>query len=200
MKRNWLVFFGVGAAMVLLSLVMAPTYTEGDITIQMDTPDPDLQTGAESIIDFNVNHLSRILTAYRVEVTNRWEFDAGGDRRTRLTYTIYSNGIYVDEIKSSYDINSGRGFQDYGLIVVPIQTLRVGENTVKITISLSSVAPTPRTGPEYLEFTIDSAIVTENYRLAAMLAVLLVSIGGASRRTMGAQSLGVKEGPHLPVI
>jgi len=145
MKRGWSAIIYVGLSLILLSLVMTPTYaSDGGITIQMDAPEPELQTGAESTVDFNVNHLSRILTTYKVEITNRWEFDAKGDRSTRVTYTIYSNGIYVDEITSSYDINSGRGAQDYGLIIVPIKTLRVGENTIKITISLNSMAPEPR--------------------------------------------------------
>ena len=177
----------MGAALLLLSLVTAPTYaSEGGITIQMDTPDPDFQTGAESTIDFNVNHFSRILTAYRVKVTNRWQFDAGADRSTRVTYTVYSNGIYVDEIHSSYDIDGGRGAQDYGLIVVPIQTLRVGENAIKITISLNSMAPEPRTNPEYLEFIIDSAVITDNDRLTAALTVLLISMGILFRKVGGA--------------
>jgi hypothetical protein len=190
MKHGWSAIIGVGLSLVLLSLVMTPTYaSDGGIIIQMDAPEPKLHTGAESTVDFNVNHLSKILTTYKVEITNRWEFDAEGDRSTRVTHTIYSNGIHVDEITSSYDIHSGRGAQDYGLIVVPIKTLRVGENTIKITISLNSMAPEPRTSPEYLKFIIDSAVVTENYRLTTVLTMLLVSIGIVSKKVGGAKSL-----------
>jgi hypothetical protein len=187
MKCGWSAIIGVGLSLVLLSLVMTPTYaSDGGITIQMVAPEPELQTGAESTVDFNVNHLSRILTAHKVRITNRWEFDGGADRSTRVTYMVYSNGIYLGEIDSSYDVNSGRGAQDYGPIAVPFQTLRVGENTMTITISLNSMAPEPRTSLEYLEFIVDSTVVTDNYRLTAVLTVLLVSMGIVSRKVGGA--------------
>ena len=97
-------------------------------------------------------------------------------RSTRVTYTIYSNGIYVDEIRASFDINKGRGAQDYGSIVILLQTRDVSENTIKVTISFNSTANEPRTKTDSFEFHIDSVVVTNNYRLTALIVLLFASV------------------------
>jgi hypothetical protein len=170
-------FFGSGLALVSLSLLITPIYTsDHEILVRMETIDQAWQTATENTVTFRSNPLSRLLTTYKVKITHYYEYDSEEGRLTKVTYRIYSNGFYVDEITHSYDIGQGGGGGWYDPVSIPSGTLRAGENTMKVQISFNSTANEPRTRSDSFEFQIYSEVVTNNYRLTALIVLLFASV------------------------
>lgn len=94
-----------------------------------------------------------------------------------MTFRMYSNEVYIENITSSYDLGRGSGGGQFDPVTIPSGTLRVGENKVKVHISIDSVAVEPRTRPDFFEFKLGSVVVTENFRLAALLLLSFTSFG-----------------------
>ena len=176
-KNGRLVLFGVGAVLVLLSLVLTPTYTSDyGLIIQMNTTEPEWQTVGEETIPFESNAISRLLTTYKVKISYSYEFDLEEGRVTTLTYRVYHNSVFLDEIRYSYDIGSGSGGGRYDLIPLPVKLIDAGENIVRIHISFNSIATEPRTKDDSFEFHIDSVVITDNYRLTVLILFTFTSI------------------------
>lgn len=167
-------FFGSGLALVSLSLLITPIYpSDHEILVRMETIDQAWQTATENTVTFRSNPLSRLLTTYMVKITYNWDYDCEKGRVTKLTYSIYSNDEYVEEIHDSYDVRHCRGGGYFDPISLPLRTLRVGEDTVRVHISFNSTANEPRTRSDSFEFHIDSEVVTNNYRLTVIIVLLL---------------------------
>lgn len=178
MRRGLLAILGAGIVLVLFSLFTTPTYpSDYGLVIRMDSTDLVWQTEKEETITFESNPLSRLLTTYKVKITFHYEYDSEEGRVTTLTYRIYSNDIYVENITDSYNINSGSGGGGFGPLKIPFETLRAGENTVRVHISFNSTVTEPRTRPDSIEFHINSAVITDNFRFIALILLSLTSIG-----------------------
>jgi hypothetical protein len=173
-RIGWLAFNGVGLALLIISLLVAPTFASGyETVVQMETLEQDWQSSHESAVTYRAGLFSKFLTMYKVKINYRYEYDMGV-RTTKLVYKIYSNGVYIDEIDDTYQVSRLRGAGDYGLITIPIETLMIGENTVQILIDCNSATTAPMTGPDAFEFIIYSAVVTDNMRLTLLVILLLV--------------------------
>ncbi len=94
-----------------------------------------------------------------------------------MTFRMYSNEVYIENITSSYDLGRGSGGGQFDPVKIPSGTLRAGENKVKVHISIDSVAVEPRTRPDFFEFKLGSVVVTENFRLAALLLLSFTLFG-----------------------
>jgi hypothetical protein len=174
-RIGWLAFNGVGLALLTISLLVTPTFASGyETVVQMETLEQDWHSSHESVVTYRAGLFSKFLTMYKVKINSRYEFDMGGSRTTKLVYKVYSNGIHIGDINDTYDIGSGGGGGDYGLMTIPIETLIIGENTVQILIGCNSATTAPITGPDAFEFIIDSAVVTDNIRLTFLVILLLV--------------------------
>lgn len=173
-RIGWLAFNGVGLALFIISLLVAPTFASGCETfVRMETLEQDWHSSHEDTVTYRAGFFSKFLTMYKVKINFRYEFDMEGGRTTKLVYKIYSNGVYIDEIDDTYQVSRLRGAGDYGLITIPIETLMIGENTVQILIGCNSATTAPMTGPDAFEFIIDSAVVTDNMRLTFLVVLLL---------------------------
>jgi len=176
--RIWrLVFNGLGLALLTISILVTPTFASGyETIIQMETLEPDWYSSHESAVTYRVGLFSKFLITYRVKINLNYEFDMDGGRTTKLVYRVYSNGVHIGDIGDSYEIKSGGGGGDYGLMTIPFETLMIGENIVQILIDCNSARTTPGTRLEAFEFIIDSAVVTDNFRLTFLIVLLFVPI------------------------
>jgi len=165
----------MGIVFALISLLETPTYSNWGLVVCINSTEPVWQTEREETITFESNPLSKLLTIYKVKIRARLWADSGKDRVVTLIYRLYSNDIYVDEITDTYDISSGIYGKWLGPIHIPLGTLRTGENTVSVNISFNSTAPEPRIRPDYFEFHIDSIVITDNFRLSALILVSFIS-------------------------
>jgi hypothetical protein len=190
-RIRWLAFNGLGLTLLTVSLLIAPTFESGFETVfQMDTLEPSLYSSHESVVTYRIGLISKFMTTYGVKIRYRYEFDMDGGRTTKLVYRVYSNGVHIGDIDDTYEIGSGGGGGDYGLMTIPLETLMMGENTVQILIDCNSETTTPRTRTDALKYTIDSAVVTDNFRLTFLVVLLFVPInlflGGRGTRGVGA--------------
>ncbi|MDH5200410.1 MAG: hypothetical protein OEW93_05945 [Candidatus Bathyarchaeota archaeon] len=164
--------------LTLLALFMAPTYpSDSGLVVWMSSSEPSWRTEKEMTISFDSDPLSRLFTSYKVQIPCTWDFDSEEDRITIMTFRIYSNDVYVENITSSYELRRCSGGGQFDPVTIPSGTLRAGENKVKVHISIDSTATGPRTRPDLFEFKMDSAVVTENFRLAALLLFSFTSFG-----------------------
>lgn len=171
-------FFGSGLVLFSLTLLITPIYpSDHENLVRMETIDQVWQTATENTVTFKSNPLSKLITTYNVKITKRYEYASEEGRITEITYRIFSNDIFVHEITDAYMVTHLRGGGWYDPLLIPPGTLRAGENIVRVNISFNSTADTPRTRPDTLEFHIDSAIVTNNYRTTALIVILFYSIG-----------------------
>lgn len=177
LKLRLLTIVGTGIIIALFSLFTTPTYSNWGLAFCMNSTEPVWQAKREETITFESNPLSRLLTTYKVKIRARVWADSEEDRIVTLIYRIYSNDIHVDEITDTYDISSGIYGKWFGPIHIPLGTLRTGENTVRVNISLNSTAPEPRIRLDYFEFHIDSIVITDNFRLSALILVSFTSFG-----------------------
>lgn len=176
-RISQIAFFGSGLVLVSLSLLITPIYTsDHDTLVRMETIEQAWQTATENTVTFNSNPLARLLTTYKVKITHNYEYDSEEGRITIVTYRTYSNDIYVNEITESYDIGHGSGGGWYDPIPIPPGTLITGENTIRVHISFNSMTNEPRTMIDSFEFQIDSVVVTNNYRLTAIIVLLFSSV------------------------
>ncbi len=174
-------FFGSGLALVSLSLLITPIYpSDHETLVRMETMDQAWQTATGNTVTFRSNPLSRLLTTYKVKITHYYKYDSEEGRITIVTYRIYSNDVYVNEITESYLIRHGSGGGWYDPVPIPHGTLRAGENTVSVYVSFNSTANEPRTRMDSFEFHIDPVVVTNNYRLTALIFLLFASVGLAA--------------------
>jgi hypothetical protein len=172
---GWLAFNGVGLVLLTISLVITPTFASGyETVVRMETLEQDWHSSHENAVTYRIGLFSKFLTTYKVKINSRYEFDMERGRTTKLIYSVYSNGVHIGDIYDTYEIGSGGGGGDYGLMTIPLETLMMGENTVQILIDCSSETLTPKTRTDALKYTIDSAVVTDNLRLTALVALLLV--------------------------
>ena len=170
-------FFGSGLALVSLSLLITPIYpSDHEILVRMETIDQAWQTATENTVTFRSNPISRLLTTYKVKITHYYEYNSEEGRITIVTYRIYSNDVYVNEITESYNIRQGSGGGWYDPVPITLETLRAGENTIRVHISFNSTANEPRTRSDSFEFQIDSEVITNNYRLTALIVLLFASV------------------------
>lgn len=164
--------------LTLLALFMAPTYpSDSGLVVWMNSSEPSWRTEKEMTISFDSDPLSRLLTSYKVNVSCTWDYDSEEGRNTTLTYRIYSNGIYVENITDSYNIRHGSGGGWYDPVTIPSGTLRAGENTARVHVFINSTATGLRTRPDSFEFRITSAVNTDNFRLAALIIFSFTSFG-----------------------
>ena len=188
-RIGWLAFNGVGLALLIISLLVTPTFASGYQTVvQMETIEQDWHSSHDSAVTYRAGLFSKFLTMYKVKINYRYEYDMGV-RTTKLVYKIYSNGVHIGDIDDTYQVSRLRGGGDYGLINIPIETLMIGENTVQILIGCNSATTAPMTGPDAFEFIIDSAVVTDNIRLTFLVILLFVpaNLFKGGIRSIGAQ-------------
>ena len=170
-------FFGSGLALFSLSLLITPIYpSDHETLVRMETIDQTWQTATENTVTFRLNPLSRLLTTYKVKIIFNYEYDSEDGRITEITYRIFFNEVFIHEIDDTYVIKDGRGGGGFGPFSLPLGTLRAGENTMKVHISFYSTANEPRTKTDSFEFHIDSVVVTNNYRLTALIVLLIASV------------------------
>ena len=177
-RISQIAFFGSGLALFSLSLLITSIYpSDHETLVSMEMIDHAWQTATENIVTFRSNPLSRLLTTYKVKITYNCEFDLGDGRITEITYRVFSNDVFVHEITDAYVIKGHlRGGGWYDPVSLPLGTLRAGENTMKVHISFNSTATEPRTKTDSFEFHIDPVVVTNNYRLTALIVLLIASV------------------------
>ena len=90
-------------------------------------------------------------------------------REAHCNNKIYSNEIYVDEIRHSFDPISGGGGEGYDPVPIPSETLKTGENSVRVFILIDSKAAEQRSTIDTFEFRIDTAVITDNKKLSAVI-------------------------------
>lgn len=162
----------------ILAIFLAPKFpSDSGLVVWMNSSEPSWCTEKEMTIAFDSDPLSRHFTSYKVQIPCTWDFDSGEGRITTMTLRIYSNEAYVDDITSSYELGRCSGGGQFDPVTIPSRTLRSGENKVKVHISIDSTTAGPRTRPDFFEFKIDSAVVTENFRLATLLLLSFTSFG-----------------------
>ncbi len=162
----------------ILAIFLAPKFpSDSGLVVWMNSSEPSWCTEKEMTIAFDSDPLSRHITSYKVQIPCTWDFDSGEGRITTMTLRIYSNEAYVDDITSSYELGRCSGGGQFDPVTIPSRTLRSGENKVKVHISIDSTTAGPRTRPDFFEFKIDSAVVTENFRLATLLLLSFTSFG-----------------------
>jgi len=142
----------------------------------MSTVDQVWRTEKELRISYDSSPFSKLVTAYRVKVSNLYQFDVGEGRHTVVTYRIYSNEVYVDEIRHSFDPISGGGGEGYDPIPISPRILKSGDNSVRIIISIDSNAAEPRSTADAFDFKIDSAVITNNYKLTAAILFTFIPL------------------------
>jgi hypothetical protein len=178
LRRGLVAIIGAGMVLSFLAIFMAPKYpSDSGLVVWMNSSEPSWRTEKEMTIAFDSDPLSRLLTSYKVNISCIWDYDSEEGRNTTLSYRIYSNGIQVENITDSYNVRHGSGGGWYDPITIPSETLRAGENIARVHISIDSTAAEPRTRPDYFEFKIDCVVVTENFRLAALLLLSFTSFG-----------------------
>lgn len=178
MRRGLIAILGAGMVLSLLTLLLAPAYpSDSGLVVWMNSSEPSWRTEKEITITFESDPLSRHFNSYKVQIPCTWDFDSEEGRITTLTFRIYSNDVHVEDITSSYDLGRGSGGGQFDPVTVPSGTLRSGENKVKVHISIDSTVTEPRTRPDFFEFKIDSAVVTENFRFATLMLLSFTSFG-----------------------
>lgn len=176
-RIGWLAYNSLGLTLLAVSLLLTPTFESGfETVVQMQTLEPSWHSSHESVVTHRAGLFSKFLTTYCVKIRYRYEFDTDGGRTTKLVYRVYSNGVHIDDIDHTYEIGSGKGGGDYGLITIPIETLMMGENTIQIFIDCDSATTSRITKPNAFEFIIDSAVVTYNIRLTFIVILLFIPI------------------------
>jgi hypothetical protein len=159
-----------GLTLFILPVLIAPKFSaDTDLGIQMNTVDQEWHTEKELRISYSSNLFSKLVKDYTMKVSNLYQFDIEEGRHTVVTYKIYSNEIYVDEIRLSFDPISGGGGEGYNPILIPSDTLKSGDNSVRVVISIDSKAAEPRSTIDTFEFRIDSAVITDNKKLSAVI-------------------------------
>jgi len=176
-KLRWLVFSGIGTALVALSLIITPSYASEDETVvHIETTEQTWQRVAVNAVNFKVNPLSKALVNFKIEITLFWDIEESVDRTTIIIYKIFSNGVYVDQIRHSLNLRSGRGSEKYDTISIPSDTLKSGENTAKFLMTFNSTASKSPSGPESFYCVISHVINTDNSKFAALIILLFLPI------------------------
>jgi hypothetical protein len=177
LKQGSYAILGAGIALFILSALIAPKFdADTGLGIQMNMVDQEWRTEKELRISYDSDPFSKLVTAYKVKVSNQYQFDVGEGRHTIVTYRIYSNEVYVDEIRHSFDPISGGGGEGYDPILIPPRTLKPGENSIRVVISIDSKAAEPRSTADAFEFRIDSVVITDNSKLAAVILLTFIPL------------------------
>jgi hypothetical protein len=177
LKHGSYAILGAGIALFILSVLISPKFdADTGLGIQMNTVDMEWRTEKELRISYDSNPFSKLVTAYKVKVSNLYQFDVGEGRHAVVTYRIYSNKVYVDEIRHSFDPISGGGGEGYDPIPIPPRTLKSGDNSVRVVISIDSIAAEPRSMADAFEFRIDSAVITNNNKLTAAILFTFIPL------------------------
>jgi len=177
LKHGSYAILGAGIALFILSVLIAPKFdADTGLGIQMNTDDMEWRTEKELRISYDSNPFSKLVTTYNVKVSNLYQFDVGEGRHTVVTYRIYSNEVYVDEIRHSFDPISGGGGERYDPIPIPLRTLKSGDNSIRVLISIDSIAAEPRSTADAFEFRIDSAVITNNNKLTAAILFTFIPL------------------------
>lgn len=142
----------------------------------MNTVEPEWQTEKELRISFDSTPFSKFLTTYKVKITNLYNFELGEGRLTIVTYKIYSNDIYVDEISHSFDSISGNGRERYDPVIIPPKTLKLSDNSIRVVISIDSKATETKSTADSFELRIDSFVTTDNNRLTAVILFTFIPL------------------------
>jgi hypothetical protein len=173
LKQGSYAILGAGIALFILSVLIAPKFdADTGLGIQMNTVDQEWSTEKELRISYDSDPLSKLVTAYKVKVSNHYQFDVRKGRHTIVTYRIYSNEVYVDEIRHSFDPISGGVGEGYD----PILILNSGKNSIRVVISIDSKAAEPRSTADAFEFIIDSVVITDNSKLAAVILLTFIPL------------------------
>lgn len=176
---NWkrvLVYYGIALVVVSLSLITAPSYNlGGKIVVHVETADQVWQRAEENALDFRVNPLSKVLVTYRLKILWDFEINESVDRITTVIYRIFSNGVYVERYRCDFAISHGRGGGGCGPITIPSKTLKVGENIVKVHMTLNSTTSETPTRPGLFHLVVrDITVNTDNSYVAALIMILFV--------------------------
>lgn len=188
-KLDWkrvVIVYGIAFALVSLSLVMVPSYaSEAETMVHMETVDQVWRRTEENAVNFRASPLSKVLVTYRLKMWWLLDTDGSVERFTRMVLEVYSNGIHVTDVTMDIEWVIAHAGGDYGPILIPPETLKVGKNTVTVLMSFNSTASEPPTRPDMFHFVVELFINTDNSKLAALLMVLFVPISIILARKRG---------------
>lgn len=207
--KRILMVYGIALVAVSLSLIIAPAFAQSigqkvifpalktENIINVETVDPTWQRSKENTISF-VLDANTIKKSYEIKMKYEFNikeyFNRSEARRTVALITYLSNGEYVHQRRETWliDLGSGGGYVDS--VTIPHETLKIGENTVKILININSTTSEPITKPglfyivydeinvverridtdsDGISNSFDPVVNTNNLQLSAMLMIAL---------------------------